>query len=115
MTLQAIEHPVAKQAEILVDMCSFAGTGNVLKIQSLLHHCDEHIEKKEDKEKDDKEKEKKEGEEETPEPPKDDTFQAYATIGIALVAMGEDVGSEMSLRLFNHLVRIFLTWLKCMI
>jgi 26S proteasome regulatory subunit N1 len=33
----------------------------------------------------------------------DDAFQA-AVIGIALVAMGEDVGAEMALRQFNHLV-----------
>ncbi|TCD68746.1 proteasome regulatory particle base subunit [Steccherinum ochraceum] len=112
-TLQAIEHPISKQAEILVDMCSFAGTGNVLKIQSLLHQCDEHIdktpkdkEKKDEKdEKDEKKEEKKEGEEEAKEEkPKDDTFQAFAVIGIALVAMGEEIGSEMSLRQFNHLM-----------
>jgi hypothetical protein len=34
----------------------------------------------------------------------DDTFQAFAVLGIALVAMGEDIGAEMSLRQFNHLV-----------
>jgi len=107
ITLQAIEHPISKQAEILVDMCSYAGTGNVLKIQALLHFCDEHIDKKDDKEKDEKEKEKEKSKENADEPmesPKDDTFQAFATLGIALVAMGEDVGSEMSLRLFNHLM-----------
>ena len=81
-TLKAIPHPISKQAQILVDICSFAGTSNVLKIQSLLHHCSDHI---------DAEKE-------------DDTFQGIAVIGIALVAMGEDVGAEMSLRQFNHLV-----------
>lgn len=31
--------------------------------------------------------------------------QAIATIGIALIAMGEEVGSEMALRQFQHLVR----------
>lgn len=82
-TLKAIPHPISKQAQILVDVCSFAGTSNVLKVQSLLHYCNDHV---------DKEKE-------------DDTFQAFAVIGIALVAMGEDVGAEMSLRQFNHLVR----------
>jgi len=50
----------------------------------MLHYCNDHV---------DKEKE-------------DDTFQAFAVIGIALIAMGEDVGAEMSLRQFNHLVRI---------
>ncbi|CAL1709128.1 unnamed protein product [Somion occarium] len=112
-TLQAIEHPISKQAEVLVDMCSFAGTGNVLKVQAFLHHCDEHIvkDKEEKKEEKKEENEKKEGEKEgeseegkKEEKPKDDTFQAFAVLGIALVAMGEDVGAEMSMRMFNHLM-----------
>lgn len=77
-------------------MCSHAGTGNVLKIQQLLHHCDEHI---------DKNAKEKEKEGDADESPKDDTFQTLAVIGIALVAMGEEIGSEMSIRQFNHLVR----------
>ncbi|KAG8885369.1 large subunit of alpha-aminoadipate reductase [Tulasnella sp. 331] len=80
--LKAIAHPVAKQSQILLEMCSFAGTSNVLKIQSMLHYCADHL---------DVEKE-------------DNTYQAFAVIGIALVAMGEDVGAEMSLRQFNHLM-----------
>ena len=96
-TLKAIEHQISQLAVVLVDMCSFAGTGNVLKVQELLHYCDEHIEKAP--------KDKKDEKDATPEePPKDDTFQAFAVIGIALVAMGEEVGAEMSLRQFNHLV-----------
>ena len=51
----------------------------------MLNHCHDHI---------DAEKE-------------DDTHQALAVIGIALVSMGEDVGSDMSIRQFNHLVRSF--------
>ncbi|KAI9261388.1 armadillo-type protein [Phascolomyces articulosus] len=81
-TLKAIEHPLGKQAEVLVEVLSYAGTGNVLKVQKMLHICNDHI---------DKEKE-------------DDQHQAFATIGIALIAMGEDIGSEMSLRTFNHLM-----------
>jgi 26S proteasome regulatory subunit N1 len=81
-TLKAIEVPLGKQAEVLVEALSFAGTGNVLKIQKMLHLCNDHL---------DKEKE-------------DDTFQGFATLGVALIAMGEDIGSEMSLRTFNHLV-----------
>ena len=90
-------------------MCAYAGTGNVLKVQSLLHLCDEHLIKKDKEDKDkDKEEEKKDekkddgAEEEAP--VKDDTFQGFAVIGLALVAMGEDIGSEMSMRQLNHLV-----------
>jgi 26S proteasome regulatory subunit N1 len=84
-TLKAIEHPLGKQAEVLVEALSYAGTGNVLKVQKMLHMCNDHLDK--DKE--------------------DDTFQSFAVLGVALIAMGEEVGSEMSLRTFNHLVRLF--------
>merc|ERR1712176_549876 len=83
------------------------GTGNVLKIQQLLHICSEppqeeeepKPEKKEDKK--DKKKEKKEKEK------KDGRLnkQAAAVIGVALISMGEDIGSEMSFRTFGHLLR----------
>jgi len=63
----------------------------------MLHHCDEHVNSKKE-ETDDKKDSKDDGK-------KDDTFQAFAVIAIALIAMGEDIGAEMSLRQFNHLVR----------
>lgn len=34
--------------------------------------------------------------------------QAFATLGIALIAMGEDVGAEMALRQFQHLVSVLI-------
>ena len=104
-TLKAIEHPISKQAQILVEACSFAGTGNVLRVQAMLHHCDEHVQSDKEKEKEKKEnKDDKYKEEKKDEPKVDDTFQAFAVLGIALIAMGEDIGAEMSMRQFNHLV-----------
>ncbi|ETW75927.1 hypothetical protein HETIRDRAFT_54132 [Heterobasidion irregulare TC 32-1] len=97
-TLKAIPHQVSKQVQILVEMCAFAGTGNVLRVQSMLHHCDEHIEKNKGRSEDDPDKKAEES------MPIDDTFQGFAVLGIALLAMGEDVGAEMSLRQFNHLM-----------
>jgi hypothetical protein len=49
---------------------------------------------------DDKDKKKDESREET----HDDTFQAFAILAVSLIAMGEDIGAEMLLRQFNHLV-----------
>lgn len=104
-TLKAIEHPIAKQAQVLVDMCSYAGTGNVLKIQTMLHHCTEHLnvdDKKDDDEEEGEDgKEKKEDEEEEK---INDLYQSFAVIGVALVAMGEDVGAEMTLRHMSHMM-----------
>ena len=45
---QVISEPIKSMAEILVDVCAYAGTGNVLKIQNLLHICSEHYEEKDE-------------------------------------------------------------------
>ena len=97
-TLKAIPHQASKQIQVLVEMCAFAGTGNVLRVQTMLQQCGEHINAKDAVPESEKEGDKK------AETRQDDTFQAFAVLGIALVAMGEDIGAEMSLRQFNHLV-----------
>ncbi|GAB7361657.1 hypothetical protein MBLNU230_g1707t1 [Neophaeotheca triangularis] len=97
-TLKAIDHPMSKPASVLAEICAWAGTGAVLKIQQFLHICNDQIEDKDDSEEDKKEegeKKDKSG---------DQLVQAYATIGLAVVAMGEDVGQEMVLRQFGHLM-----------
>ena len=71
----------------------------------MLHYCTELLDKGKDKD-EDKDKDKKEEDKEKEAKKEDDTFQGFAVIGIALIAMGEDVGAEMALRQFNHLVRI---------
>ncbi|KAI8611309.1 armadillo-type protein [Chytriomyces sp. MP71] len=81
-TLKVIENPLAKLVSVVVDICSYIGTGNVLKIQSMLHLCNDHLDPTKE----------------------DDSYQAFAVIGIALIAMGEDVGAEMAIRSFNHLM-----------
>jgi hypothetical protein len=104
--LKAIDYPILETAQILVEACSFAGTGNVFKIQAMLHHCDDHITeaKKESKE------EKKDPKEE---PKPDTSFPSFAVIAIALIAMGEDIGAEMSLWQFNHLVSDYHLFFYC--
>ena len=84
-TLKVIEHHISKQTLVLLQACAYAGTGNVLKVQEMIHLCTDHP---------DEEKE-------------DTTFQTFAVIGIALIAMGEDIGTEMAQRTFNHLVFVF--------
>ncbi|KAJ1908729.1 proteasome regulatory particle base subunit [Tieghemiomyces parasiticus] len=80
--LKAIEHPVGAQVGVLVHACAYAGTGNVLKVQDMLHLCSDHL----DPEKD------------------NDQHQGFAVLGVAIIAMGEEIGSEMALRSFNHLM-----------
>merc|ERR1712008_1986 len=42
--LAVLPDPFKSMAMTMVDICAYAGTGNVLKIQSLLHICSEHFE-----------------------------------------------------------------------
>lgn len=86
-TLKAIEHPMSKPTSVLAEVCAWAGTGAVLKLQQLLHICNEHIE-----------------ESDSDDRAGDQLVQSYAVLGLSLVAMGEDVGQEMVLRQFGHLM-----------
>lgn len=78
--VRTIEHKRGKYAEITLETCAYAGTGNVLKVQQMLRLCAEHL---------------TEGAE----------HQAVAVLGIAMTAMGEEVGAEMTLRTFDHLLQ----------
>ncbi|GMH84448.1 hypothetical protein TL16_g09926 [Triparma laevis f. inornata] len=78
---KTIEHKIGKFAINTISSCAYAGSGNVLKVQEMLHECAEHIEEGENA-----------------------AHQAVAAIGVALITMGEEVGSEMALRAFDHLL-----------
>jgi len=125
--LAVLPDPFKSMAMTMVDICAYAGTGNVLKIQSLLHICSEHFEP-EKTEKETEKKDKKTGGKsgetggdkkastasEAAEKKVDSSSQAQsdlssqqavAVIGLALIAMGEDIGGEMLFRHFGHLLR----------
>ena len=93
-TLKAMEIPMAKPTALLCEVCAWAGTGAVLKLQELLHICNDHIEDAEES------KEAKDGEDKKDK----ELLQSYAVLGLSLIAMGEDVGQEMVLRTFGHLM-----------
>lgn len=148
-TIGAIEHPISKTLKVLVNICAYAGTGNVLQIQSLLQMCtakpkdnseeeanleksedqqaegepivksenddvemedaqasteskdDKKVDNKKDVKKEEKDDEKEKDEEEDEE---EELYQGIAVLGLALIAMGEDIGQDMSLRHFAHLM-----------
>lgn len=126
--LEVVPEPLKGFARILVDVCAYAGTGNVLKIQEMLHICSEVVNKDEGNEEsssgDAKSSDKKDGESSSKstssssskkDSKSDDkkksktdwgmSRQAAAVLGIALVAMGEEIGSEMAFRTFGHMFR----------
>lgn len=76
--VQTVEHKISKTAAIILETCAYAGTGNVLKVQQMMHLCAEHLEEE------------------------DAAHQAAAVVGISIIAAGEDVGSEMVLRVLDH-------------
>lgn len=71
---------IRKHCDMTLLSCAYAGTGNVLKVQSLLGHCAQHLDKGE-------------------------THQGPAVLGIAMVAMAEELGVEMAIRSLEHLLQ----------
>ncbi|KAK6011550.1 Proteasome/cyclosome repeat protein, partial [Ostertagia ostertagi] len=106
-SLRSLPEPFGPMVSTLVDVCAYAGTGNVLKIQKLLHMCSEHYETEDKKKKKDDKSKKDAAKTEKDKDAKPDlsSQQAVAVIGIGLIAMGEEVGSQMALRMFGHLIR----------
>ncbi|KAI5962420.1 RPN1 [Candida pseudojiufengensis] len=148
-TIDAIEHPISKTLKVLVNICAYAGTGNVLQIQALLQMCTAKPKSQLDEEKkleqSEEDQQKAEGTtnvdtdgdieiedaEEQPEEKKEEgeasksekkenveddddesdeveedeeLYQGIAVLGLACIAMGEDIGQDMSLRHFSHLM-----------
>ncbi|KAE9457681.1 hypothetical protein C3L33_10407, partial [Rhododendron williamsianum] len=71
---------IRKYCDMTLLSCAYAGTGNVLKVQHLLGQCAQHLEKGE-------------------------SHQGPAVLGIAMVAMAEELGIEMAIRSLEHLLQ----------
>ncbi|KAK8521161.1 hypothetical protein V6N12_005072 [Hibiscus sabdariffa] len=78
--LEMFNKNIRKYCQITLLSCAYAGTGNILKVQELLSHCAEHLNNGE-------------------------THQGPAVLGIAMVAMAEELGLEMSIRSLEHLLQ----------
>ncbi|GEQ72037.1 hypothetical protein JCM33374_g5723 [Metschnikowia sp. JCM 33374] len=144
--IDAISHPISKTLKVLINICAYAGTGNVLQIQSLLQMCsakpkdetsklddeeeessavdeldlkiDEDVDmdaqeestdgkKEEDNaQKSDITNEEDEGSDAESEDSEEDEelYQGFAVLGLACIAMGENIGQDMVLRHFSHLM-----------
>jgi len=76
--------PLGEYLRIVLDTCAYAGTGDVLKVQQLLHLISEQ-----------------EGAAEK------STTQRHcaAILGIALIAVGDDVNTDMTLRTLDHVLQ----------
>ncbi|KAL4348861.1 hypothetical protein GQ457_17G023850 [Hibiscus cannabinus] len=75
-----LNEKIRKYCDVTLLSCAYAGTGNILKVQELLSHCAEHLNN-------------------------GDTHQGPAVLGIAMVAMAEELGLEMSIRSLEHLLQ----------
>lgn len=102
---------IRRYTEIVVRSCAFAATGNVVVIQSLFHVIAENEEPENDGEAEEN-NEAEEGNEEAPKAAEEKekekekatplNFKEAAVLGIGLVAVGEELGMEMTKRAIIH-------------
>uniref|UniRef100_A0A6G1SC44 26S proteasome non-ATPase regulatory subunit 2 n=1 Tax=Aceria tosichella TaxID=561515 RepID=A0A6G1SC44_9ACAR len=133
-TLEVIENKAFRAMSMtLVDICAYVATGNVLKIQQLLHICSENIDASKEgtnnaqtngttttpTTKTESSEATTNGTAATNQPSTSSSTspttkanqaetgvrQAIATIGIGLIALAEDISCEMAFRTFGHLLR----------
>ncbi|CAH8314583.1 unnamed protein product [Eruca vesicaria subsp. sativa] len=71
---------IRKYCEMTLLSCAYAGSGDVLKVQELLAQCGEHLE---------------EG----------NIHQGPAVLGLAMVAMSEELGRDMAIRSLEHVLQ----------
>ncbi|CAE6171490.1 unnamed protein product [Arabidopsis arenosa] len=71
---------IRKYCDMTLLSCAYAGTGNVLKVQDLLAQCGEHLEN-------------------------GDIHQGPAVIGLAMVAMSEELGLDMGIRSLERVLQ----------
>ena len=95
-SLEALQEPLRSMAHLMCDICAYAGSGSVLKVQQLLHILSEKTDEK---------KPAKKNEDES-----DNQFdylahQGLAVLGIGLISMGEPIGQEMGFRVLGRLLR----------
>lgn len=80
---------ISEYCQVVLDVCAYACSGNVLKVQALLAKCGEHRT--------------------TGESTEEDSWkldaQSVACLGIAIIAMGEDLGRDMAIRSYDHLIQ----------
>lgn len=134
MAMETIEHPIQKVISILLNACAFAGTGNVLKIQEMLHICAEHPEAESEKAKEDASKEaasaagagagagagasaasagasasasdgKDKDKSKDSNTSRPYLYQSMAVVGMSLVTLGEELGMNMLSRTAEHLLQ----------
>jgi 26S proteasome regulatory subunit N1 len=77
--VRTVGHKRGKYCEVTLETCAYACSGNVIKVQQLLKSCAERLTENAE-------------------------HQAVAVLGIALVSRGEEVGTEMAMRTFEHLL-----------
>lgn len=136
--LKTIEHDAGLYARVSLEACAYCGTGNVLKIQRMLHVCAERQSATTTTTPENgaggapstaggetttakaggagaplapaSEQPQQASASPAPapasseSPSKEAAHQSVAVLGIALVTAGEDVGAEMALRTFDHLL-----------
>lgn len=93
--------PLAKFARVLISGCAYAGSGNMQEVQKMLHACcsdREGASAAQPKEGEDPVDRSAEAHEQL-------MYQSAATIGIALITLGESVSIGMADRMYTHLLQ----------
>jgi 26S proteasome regulatory subunit N1 len=92
---------ISEFLQVTLEVCAYAGSGNVLKVQAMIARCGEHPDL--DGEEAAERAADGGGDGESREWLADP--QSVACLGVALIASAEDLGSDMAVRAYDHLIQ----------
>jgi len=120
---RTISHPIGKYIEVCIEGCAYVGSGNVLKVQQMFHHCVTLLEEKKPAEEESTENAQRgatasaqqnpptvAGQKPQPQPKTQEQttlkdYQQVAVLAIGLIASSEEIGNEMALRGLSHVLQ----------
>lgn len=121
---KTISHPIGKYIEICIEGCAYVGSGNVLKVQQMFHHCITLLEEKKTEEEEAEANSNNnaqrpnanagantnpQAQTQVPPPKPQESsikdYQQVAVLAIGLIASSEEIGNEMALRGLNHVLQ----------
>ena len=120
--MRTITHPIGKYIEVCIEGCAYVGSGNVLKVQQMFHHCVVPEEKKTEEEAQNEANANPQrpaglnpgapgqnAQAQAQKPAQDPTtlkdFQQVAVLAIGLIASSEEIGNDMAMRGLNHVLQ----------
>lgn len=105
---KSMDPAISSFLQVVLEACAYAGTGYVVKVQEMLQMCSIGTTSFKQEGENDQQRQQQQQQQDSNAKEKGKSaadYQAPAVLGMAMIAMGEELGSEMAIRTVEHLLQ----------